>query len=98
MKIILNLILGTLIFLGAARQSYAQNIEDKKIICMMQDSVMEKPGIPIEHAGKTYYGCCSMCSEKIKSEPEKYTKALDPISGCGRRTALFLFLCILPSG
>lgn len=57
------------------------NVTDKSKVCMMQDSIMQTPGIPIEHAGKTYYGCCSMCSGKIKSDPEKYTKAIDPISG-----------------
>ncbi len=56
------------------------NVTDKSKVCMMQDSIMETPGIPIEHAGKTYYGCCSMCSGKIKSDPERYTKALDPVS------------------
>ena len=48
---------------------------------MMQDMVLTKPGIPIHYQGKTYYGCCNMCKEKIQREPQKYTKAIDPVSG-----------------
>lgn len=57
------------------------NIDKKEYVCMMQDMVLGKPGIPIQFEGKTYYGCCEMCKEKIKSEPQKYTKAVDPVSG-----------------
>ena len=48
---------------------------------MMQDMVLTKPGIAIEYQGKTYYGCCDMCKEKIKNAPQKYTRATDPVSG-----------------
>jgi YHS domain-containing protein len=47
----------------------------------MQDMVLQKPGIPIQHEGKTYYGCCEMCKAKIASAPDKYTRAVDPVSG-----------------
>jgi YHS domain-containing protein len=56
------------------------NVEKKEYVCMMQDMVLTKPGIPIQYAGKTYYGCCAMCKEKIKNEPKKYTRAIDPVS------------------
>ncbi|MBI3470765.1 MAG: YHS domain-containing protein [Candidatus Solibacter usitatus] len=52
-----------------------------ELVCMMQDMVLTKPGIPIQHQGKTYYGCCQMCKDKIASDPERYTKATDPVSG-----------------
>lgn len=62
--------------------AYAENgnIEQRDHVCMMQDSVMEKPGVPVQYMGKTYYGCCPMCSGKITSQPERYTKAKDPVT------------------
>lgn len=61
--------------------AWSQNIDDKKFVCMMQDSLQVKPGEPIEIDGKTYYGCCPMCAEKMKTDPSKYTKAKDPVTG-----------------
>jgi YHS domain-containing protein len=57
------------------------NVDKREYVCMMQDMVLGKPGIPIQFEGKTYYGCCEMCKERIKNEPQKYTKAVDPVSG-----------------
>ena len=57
------------------------NVEKREFVCMMQDTVMLKPGIPIEHGGKTYYGCCANCSKTITAEPERFTKAQDPVTG-----------------
>ncbi|PYV90886.1 MAG: hypothetical protein DMG05_08720 [Acidobacteria bacterium] len=57
------------------------NVEKREYVCMMQDMVLTKPGIAIQYQGKTYYGCCAMCKEKIKNEPKKYTRAIDPVSG-----------------
>jgi len=56
------------------------NVEKREYVCMMQDMVLTRPGIAIQHEGKTYYGCCAMCKQKIKNEPAKYTKATDPVS------------------
>src|SRR4030095_2285758 len=56
------------------------NVDKKEYVCMMQDMVLGKPGIPIQYEGKTYYGCCEMCKEKIKNEPQRYIKAIDPVS------------------
>jgi YHS domain-containing protein len=53
---------------------------DRSRVCMMQDSVMEKPGIPILKDGNTYFGCCAMCSQSIAQDPDKYTKAKDPVT------------------
>ena len=55
-------------------------IDKREYVCMMQDMVLTKPGIAIEYQGKTYYGCCDMCKEKIKNAPQKYTRAR-PVSG-----------------
>ncbi|RUL83560.1 hypothetical protein [Tautonia sociabilis] len=56
-------------------------VADKSRVCMVQDAVMDKPGIPVERGGKTYYGCCAMCSEMIAKEPERLTRAQDPVTG-----------------
>jgi len=57
------------------------NIDKREYVCMMQDMVLTKPGIAIEYEGKTYYGCCDMCKDKIKNQPQKYTRATDAVSG-----------------
>lgn len=57
------------------------NIEKREYVCMMQDSVLASPGIPIKYEGRTYYGCCPMCNENIKGNPDRYTKARDPVTG-----------------
>src|SRR5688572_25608306 len=74
----------TLLFLVTASLALlaaGANVDKPQMVCMMQDMVLTKPGIPIQHEGKTYYGCCAMCKEKIASEPEKYTRATDLVSG-----------------
>lgn len=79
-KSVLSVVLVVLLAVGFALAATG-NIDKKEYVCMMQDMVLGKPGIPIEFAGKTYYGCCEMCKEKIKKQPQKYTKAIDPVSG-----------------
>jgi YHS domain-containing protein len=73
----------TLVFGVAASLVLAAsgNVDKREYVCMMQDMVLGKPGIPIQFEGKTYYGCCEMCKERIKNEPQKYTRAVDPVSG-----------------
>jgi YHS domain-containing protein len=65
---------------GGLALAISGNVDKKEYVCMMQDMVLGKPGIPLQFEGKTYYGCCEMCKEKIKNEPQKYTKAIDPVS------------------
>ena len=71
-------ILGT----GAAQTALAEdgNVEKRDHVCMMQDTILAVPGIPIEHEGRTYYGCCPMCNQNIKGDPDRYTKAQDPVT------------------
>jgi YHS domain-containing protein len=57
------------------------NVEKREFVCMMQDTVMLKKGIPVEHEGRTYYACCPMCIEKLKADPTRHTKAQDPVTG-----------------
>jgi YHS domain-containing protein len=51
-----------------------------KNVCMINDRSMANDQIPVEVDGKTYYGCCPMCKERLaKEEASRY--AIDPVSG-----------------
>lgn len=53
---------------------------ESKQVCMINDRSMSIEQIPVEIDGKTYYGCCPMCKERLAKEPAtRY--ALDPVSG-----------------
>lgn len=47
---------------------------------MVNDTYMGKPQIPVEVDGKTYFGCCAMCKERLAKEPQ-IRVALDPVTG-----------------
>jgi YHS domain-containing protein len=65
---------------GALAGEATQEVERSKV-CMMQDQVQTKAGIPHTYEGKTYYLCCPMCVNTFDGEPERYSKAHDPVSG-----------------
>ncbi len=49
-------------------------------VCMVNDSFMGKPQIPVHFEGKTYYGCCAGCVERIKGDRSvRFSK--DPLTG-----------------
>lgn len=73
--------LGMLTLSTTAAAALDGVVPPRSHVCMMQDTLLKTPGIPIQHAGKTYFGCCPMCNEKIASEPNRYTVARDPVSG-----------------
>lgn len=79
-------VLGAVILLalGAVRAWAAPPVvavPERTRVCMMQDTIMSVPAIPLAREGKTYYGCCAMCKAKIAAEPARYTLARDPVSG-----------------
>ena len=41
---------------------------------------MGKPQIPVDVEGRTYYGCCAMCKEKLNQQPAARI-AQDPVTG-----------------
>jgi YHS domain-containing protein len=49
-------------------------------VCMVNNTYMGSPQIPVEVAGRTYYGCCEMCKGKLESDPASRV-ATDPVSG-----------------
>ena len=55
-------------------------VTDPSQVCMVNDQFMGKPQIPVEVEGRTYYGCCAMCKDKLNQQPAART-ALDPVTG-----------------
>lgn len=53
---------------------------EAQYVCMMNNRVFDKPQIAIEVEGKTYYGCCPMCADKLKNDAS-LRSATDPVSG-----------------
>ena len=50
------------------------------LVCMVNDRYMGKEQIPVAVDGKTYYGCCKMCEEKLAKDAA-IRSAVDPVSG-----------------
>ena len=49
-------------------------------VCMVNDTVMAKPQIPVPFEGKTYYGCCEGCVGRLQNERAmRFSK--DPLTG-----------------
>jgi YHS domain-containing protein len=80
-----TLALALLVFgtLGAgaafAAEPALQKVEAKKV-CMVNDQLFGKDQIPVEVQGRTYYGCCEMCKERLAKDAAART-AVDPLSG-----------------
>jgi YHS domain-containing protein len=57
-----------------------RKVEDVKQVCMVNNQFMGKDQIPVEVEGRTYYGCCEMCKERLaKDQAVRYST--DPVSG-----------------
>lgn len=50
------------------------------LVCMVNDRYMGKAQIPVEVEGKTYYGCCKMCEQRL-AQDVAIRSAVDPVSG-----------------
>lgn len=63
-------------------QSSAQEVRrvENQYVCMINNTVFEKVQIPVEVDGKTYYGCCAMCKERLAQDPTS-RQAADPVTG-----------------
>lgn len=55
-------------------------VADASQVCMVNDQFMGKPQIPVEVEGRTYYGCCAMCKDKLNQQPAA-RMAQDPVTG-----------------
>lgn len=47
---------------------------------MVNDQFMGRAQIPVVVEGRTYYGCCPACKEKLEKQPAART-ASDPVTG-----------------
>jgi YHS domain-containing protein len=54
-------------------------VEPSKV-CMVNNQFMGKDQIPVEVEGRTYYGCCNMCKERLTKDSASRS-AVDPVSG-----------------
>ncbi|MBO9592914.1 MAG: hypothetical protein J7599_08385 [Niabella sp.] len=50
------------------------------LVCMVNDAFMNKEQIAVPFNGKTYYGCCEMCKNRIPKDAA-VRKATDPATG-----------------
>jgi YHS domain-containing protein len=64
---------------AAAAPSGLTRVTDASLVCMMNDQFMGTPQIPTEVAGKTYYGCCAMCKERLTNNATART-GTDPVT------------------
>src|SRR5688572_5758551 len=55
-------------------------VDDRSLVCMVNDQFMGKSQIPVEVAGRTYYGCCAMCKERLANQ-EAARIGQDPVTG-----------------
>lgn len=60
-------------------KSNLKRVETKKV-CMINNQIFEKDQIPVQVEGRTYYGCCEMCKERLANDAAART-AVDPVSG-----------------
>lgn len=80
MSVLLRIVLSSAIVLASAF-AWAEDLKvvDSKKVCMVTDKLYSDAQIPVQVEGKTYYGCCDMCKERLASDP-KSRMALDPVS------------------
>ena len=78
----LAMIAGTagLAFAGSDGVKPALKQVETKKVCMVNNQVFDKDQIPVEVQGKTYYGCCEMCKERLANDVAART-AVDPVTG-----------------
>ena len=62
-----------------AEAKSVRQVEASKV-CMVNDSVFDRDQIAVEVGGKTSYGCCPMCKDRLNQDAS-IRKATDPISG-----------------
>jgi YHS domain-containing protein len=63
----------------AGDQAALERVELKRV-CMVNDTAFERDQIPVKVNNTTYYGCCQMCEERLKTD-QAVRLAVDPITG-----------------
>jgi len=67
------------LFATFAQAKETWKIVPNKNVCMVTNMDFGKPQIPVEQAGKTYYGCCDNCKNTIKNDAASRVST-DPVS------------------
>jgi YHS domain-containing protein len=55
-------------------------VADPSQVCMVNNTFMGAPQIPVEVDGRTYYGCCPACKDRLANDPTSRV-AVDPVTG-----------------
>ncbi len=64
---------------STANISQKSGIVPSDEVCMVNDAFMGKKQLEVKFDGKTYYGCCEMCQERIPKDASVRV-AIDPYS------------------
>ena len=75
-----KLLVGAFLMLFTVFAFAALKQVESKYVCMMNNSLFDRVQIPVEVEGKTYYGCCAGCKNKLQTDPS-IRVAVDPVSG-----------------
>ena len=77
---VLALMVAAFAFAGEETATPVLKVVEAKKVCMVNNQLFEKDQIPIAVEGKTYYGCCEMCKERLAKDAAART-AVDPVTG-----------------
>ncbi len=64
-----------------AQGASGARVSDRKLVCMLQDSLQTREGLEHTYNGKKYYLCCGGCLAGFEQNPARYSHAVDPVSG-----------------
>lgn len=81
--LVAGVVYGSLTFFASSSVSGEASVlkhVEPTAVCMVNDEVMEKPQIPVEFEGKTYYGCCQGCVGRIQND-RSVRYSVDPVTG-----------------
>jgi YHS domain-containing protein len=55
-------------------------VEDTSQVCMINNQFMGRTQIPVEVEGRTYWGCCPACKDRLTTDAAA-RQAKDPVTG-----------------
>jgi YHS domain-containing protein len=64
-----------------AQGASGARVSDRKLVCMLQDSLQTREGLEHTYNGKRYYLCCGGCLAGFEQNPARYSHAVDPVNG-----------------
>lgn len=85
-KLLMTLILAIMAVPAMAQEHSHDHAADwlkpveAQFVCMVNNQSYDTPQIAVEVEGKTYYGCCPMCKDRLAKDPAARS-AVDPVSG-----------------